>query len=107
MSIVVVGDRYLVTAFRLAGVRGIVAESFEEVKESVSRLVEEGEVKVIILSEANAVKLRKLRSELVRSKQVYPIFAVIPGFEGSMNERLNEIYTLISQAVGVRLKLEG
>jgi len=107
MSVVALGDKYFVTAFQLAGARGVIVEDKDKVADMVSRLVEEGEAKIIVLPEDYAVKIRKIRQQRLMSRDVYPIFVVVPGLGGGVNERLREIYTLISQAVGVKLKLEG
>jgi vacuolar-type H+-ATPase subunit F/Vma7 len=104
MSVVVIGDEFFITGYRLAGVPGFVVRDESEARERIEEIMKEGKCKIVIISEGMAIKLRKDR-ERWRDK-VYPIFAIIPGLEGPKGERLNELYSLVSQAVGVKLKLE-
>ncbi len=106
MSIVAVGDKYLITGLRFAGIKGIEVRE-EEAPQKIKELVEEKKYKIIIIPESYALKIKGLRNELLRKGESYPIFAVVPGFEGSKKVRLNELYQLINEAVGVKLKFEG
>jgi vacuolar-type H+-ATPase subunit F/Vma7 len=104
MSIVVLGDEFFVTNFRLAGISGHVVKNEEEARDKIEDLIKEEKCKIVVISESMAIKLKKDR-EKWRGK-VYPIFAIVPGLEGPKGERLHELYFLVSQAVGVKLKLE-
>ncbi len=105
MSIVAIGDRYTITALRLAGIEGKEVNNVHEAEEIIDQLVKDGKCKVLLVPEDLALKLKRKRNELIRERRYYPVFAIIPGFSGAVGERTNEIYQLISQAIGVKLKL--
>lgn len=107
MSIAAVGDKYFVTIFRLVGIKSFPVENSHEAERKIKEMIEKGNYKVILIPESLASKIKHIRMEVVRSGKPYPVFAIIPGFEGSSKERLNEIYQLINQAVGVKLKFGG
>jgi len=106
MSVVAIGDHYFVTALRLAGVDQREVIDVSEAEQIIDELVKEEKCKVLIVSEDLALQLRRKREDLLRERQNYPVFAIIPGFNGAVGERVKEIHQLISQAVGVKLKLE-
>lgn len=105
MSVVAIGDRYTITALRLAGVEGREVNSVDEAEAVIDQLVKDGKCKVLLVPEDLAIKLKRKRNELIRERRYYPVFAIIPGLGGAIGERTNEIYQLISQAIGVKLKL--
>ncbi|MGQ9780726.1 MAG: V-type ATP synthase subunit F [Nitrososphaeria archaeon] len=105
MSVVALGDQYFVTALRLAGVDQRKAHDIREAERIIDELLEVGECKVLIVPEELALKLKKKREDLFREQKIYPVFAIVPGFGGAVGERVKEIHQLISQAVGVKLKL--
>jgi vacuolar-type H+-ATPase subunit F/Vma7 len=104
MSIIALGDEFFVTNFRLAGVPGLVVTNEVEARNKIEELIKEGKCKIVVISESMAIKLKKDREKW--RERVYPIFAIVPGLEGPKGERLHELYFLVSQAVGVKLKLE-
>jgi vacuolar-type H+-ATPase subunit F/Vma7 len=104
MSIVSIGDEFFVNNFRLVGVPGFVAKNEMEARNKIGELIKERKCKIVVISESMAIKLKKDREKW--REGVYPIFAIVPGLEGPKGERLNELYFLVSQAVGVKLKLE-
>ena len=73
----------------------------------LGEIVDSGSYKVIVLPESIAVKASKIREKVIKSGKYYPVFVIIPGFEGPLKERVNEIYQLINLAVGVKLKYGG
>ena len=105
MSVISVGDKCFITLFRLVGIRGI-ETSEDQLEKIVKDLISKGEYKAIIISEKNAMKVKRIREELLRTGQIFPIFIIVPGPEGPLGERIKEIHSLITQAVGVKLKLE-
>lgn len=105
MSVVAIGDNYFITTLRLAGVDRRKAHDVREAEQIIDELLKEGKCKVLIVPEDLALKLRRKREELLRKQQIYPVFAIVPGFGGAFGERVKEIHQFISQAVGVKLKL--
>jgi vacuolar-type H+-ATPase subunit F/Vma7 len=100
-----VGNRYFSTTFRLIGIETIEAADDDSAAEKVEDLVSRESFKVIIISEKVAPKLSNLRQNLLRTRRFYPIFVIIPDFEGPLNERMKELNRLVSQSIGVELKL--
>ena len=100
-----VGDKYLSSGFRLAGVETVTAENDDQAAKQVEKLMSEGTYKIIILTEKVAMKLKSLREDMLRTKRFYPVFVIVPDFSGTLNERQRELRQLVSQAIGVKLKL--
>jgi vacuolar-type H+-ATPase subunit F/Vma7 len=107
MEIVMIGDKYLVSGFRLIGIDTIEADDDASAMRKVEQLVSEGTRKVIIITERVAVKLKPLREDMLRTRRLYPIFVIVPDWEGGLNERTKELYQLVNQAIGTKLKLGG
>ena len=107
MSVAVIADKYLATGFRLAGVDAFPVKDGEEAKKKLEEIIAEKKYKVVLIPERFAPSLREERMRLLESEEIYPVIALIPDLEGSTGERTQELYQLISQAVGARLKLGG
>jgi vacuolar-type H+-ATPase subunit F/Vma7 len=107
MSVNALGDPYFVTALRAVGVDGRIVHTTKEAEDVVDLLVNTGNCKVIIVPYKLAQALERKRNELTRRGAYYPVFVIIPGIDGAIEERTNRLYQLISQAVGAKLKLGG
>ena len=105
MEMVMIVDKYLASGFRLIGVDTIEVTDDDAAAKKVEELVFEGKCKVVIITEKVALKLKALRAGLLKTRRLYPIFLIIPDFEGPLNERIKELHQLVSQAIGVKLKL--
>ncbi len=104
MEIVLVGDKYLTSGFRLIGINTIEADDDEEAAKKVEELVLSGAFKIFLITEKVALRLRRLREDLLKARKFYPIFMVIPDLEGPINERIKELQQLVNQAIGVKLE---
>jgi len=104
LSVVALGDEFFVTGYMLAGARGMVVADDDAARKKIEELMETDECKVIIISEELAIRLKDDRERW--RKRAYPIFAIMPGLEGAKGKRLSELYSLVSLAVGAKLKLE-
>jgi len=98
-----IGDKYLVSGFRLIGVDTIEVASDDLAAKKVEELVFEGKCKIIFVTEKVAVKLKTLREDLIKTRRFYPVFVIVPDFEGPLNERIKELHQLVNQAIGVKL----
>lgn len=105
MDMVMVGDKYLLSGFRLIGVETVEAVDDEAAAKKVEELAYEGKVKIVIITEKVSVKLKMLRDDMLKTRRFYPIFVIIPDFESPLNERIKELHQLVSQAIGVKLKM--
>jgi vacuolar-type H+-ATPase subunit F/Vma7 len=106
MEMVMVGDKYLATAFRLAGVETLETNNDDSAAKKVEEIVSRGDYKIVIITERVALKVKALRESLLKTRKPYPMFLIVPDFEGPLNERTEELYRLVNQATGVKLKLK-
>lgn len=105
MSVNALGDEYFVTALRAVGAEGNIVQSTKEAEDAVDLLVAKGNCKVIVLPYNLGIALERKRDELSRRGLYYPVFVLIPGIDGIIEERTHRLYELVSQAVGAKLKL--
>lgn len=106
MEMVMVGDKYLASGFRLIGIETNEVTDDDAAAKKVGDIVSEGRYKIIIINERVALKTKALRDNLLMTKKPYPIFLIIPDFEGPLNERTKELHQLVDQAIGIKLKRE-
>lgn len=105
MSIAAVGDSAFVTAFEFLGAYGFIAEDEDKVKIVLKRLMDDEDFKIIILSERFAKATLETRMRVIKNVGVYPLFAILPDIKGEgRGERIKEIKSYISLAMGVELK---
>lgn len=104
MGMVMVGDKYLTMGFRLAGVETLEATDEDNAAKKVEEIVSKGNYRIIIISEKVALKVKALREILLKTKKPYPMFVIVPDFEGPLHERTEELHRLVNQATGIRLK---
>ncbi len=105
VEIVMIGNKYLVSCFRLAGVDILEASSDEDATKKLEQLISEGKYKIFIITEKISRKAKSLREDLLKAKKPYPLFLIIPDFEGPLKERITELNEYVNQAMGVKLKL--
>jgi vacuolar-type H+-ATPase subunit F/Vma7 len=101
---IMVGDKYLASGFRLIGIPTQETLNDEDSAEKVRQIVSQDTAQIIITTEKVASKVTALRQNLLKMKKPYPLFVIIPDFEGPTNERINELYKLVNQATGIKPK---
>jgi vacuolar-type H+-ATPase subunit F/Vma7 len=106
MGMVMVGDKYLASGFRLIGIETNEVTDDDAAAKKVENIVSEGKYEIVIISEKVALKIKTLRDGLLVAKKPYPIFLIIPDFQGPLHERIGELHQLVDKAIGVKLKLE-
>lgn len=92
--------------FEFAGVTSFQADDGEEARRVLKKLVDEGRFNLIILPERFAKATSEIRMLVLHRGKISPVFAVVPDLTGIKGERLEELRSLISLAVGAKLKLE-
>ena len=97
----VLGDEETVLGFRLAGIRGTVAERGEGLAEQFRRLVGEEKAKVVFITERLAAGIRPL-VDVYRMRGTFPVVVEIPDAEGPMPGR-RSIADLIREAIGFQV----
>jgi vacuolar-type H+-ATPase subunit F/Vma7 len=105
MDIVVIGDKYLSSVFRLAGIEALEVEDEDLAVEKAEELVEEGKCKILLVTERIAMRLGEFREKLLIQKKFYPVFVIIPDFAGTLGERRKELTQLVNKSIGVKLKV--
>jgi vacuolar-type H+-ATPase subunit F/Vma7 len=105
MEMVMVGDKYLTGGFRLIGMEAIEVVDIDSAVEKVEELVYGEKCRIIVITEKVAAKLKALRQNLLKTRRFYPVFVVIPDFEGPLNERTKELHQLVNQSIGTKLKI--
>jgi vacuolar-type H+-ATPase subunit F/Vma7 len=106
MEMVMIGNRYLASGFRLIGIETDEVTDDDAAAKEVESFVSEGKYKILMINERVALKTKALRDDLLTARKPYPIFLIIPDFQGSLNERTKELRQLVDKAVGIKLKLE-
>jgi vacuolar-type H+-ATPase subunit F/Vma7 len=104
MRVAIMADKYLSTGFRLAGVKSFPVET-TEASARLDEIMRDEQCKVIILPENLAEILKKKREEMMSKGRIFPVFAVVPDFEGSRKLREKELYEVVERAVGAKLKV--
>ena len=99
------GDDYLSVAFRLIGVESYVVYDIIEAEKRIGEVIEREDVDLLILPENLYIKLIGRHFRFRKEGRDKPVLLVIPGLEGSVGKRTEDLYNLISQAVGIRLEL--
>ncbi len=96
--------RNLIDLFRFAGAEGILAETDEDTENKVKQLIEEGDCGIIIITEKTSTRLQEIREQLLKNRASYPIFLVIPDFDGPTGTRMTELQDSVNKSMGVKLK---
>lgn len=103
-DIVMVGDKFLTSLFKFAGVDVIEAGNDNLAAQKVQKLVADEQYKMMIVTERVALRLTELRNNMLATHRLYPIFIIIPGPNGSLGEREDQLKQLVSQSLGIKLK---
>lgn len=104
MSSIFVGDEYLSLAFRLIGVESYVAFDEVDAEKRIGGLLDSREIDLLIIPEDLYIKLVARHFKFRKEGSDKPVLAVVPGLKGAVGKRTEDIYNLISQAVGVKLE---
>jgi vacuolar-type H+-ATPase subunit F/Vma7 len=77
MHAFVIGDRDIVTAFSLVGIKGVVVSSVDEAGHALSRAVKSIDVAIIIISEEFSTKMKDEIDKL-RLSRIAPLIVEMP-----------------------------
>ncbi len=99
------GDDYLSVAFRLIGVESHVVYDIIDAEKMIGDVLDRDDVDLLIIPEDLYIKLVGRHFRFRKEGRDRPVLLVIPGLEGAVGKRTEDLYNLISQAVGVRLEL--
>ncbi len=97
-----IGDGDMITGFRLVGVEGVEATSFEEASQSLNKALERNDLALIIISEEfSGQKQIHDTIEEVRRDRRSPLIVTVPGSKGKPSE--TKMSDLISKTLGVKI----
>jgi|Deesub1362B_J571_1020462.scaffolds.fasta_scaffold00003_460 vacuolar-type H+-ATPase subunit F/Vma7 len=105
MVVAFIGSKQLCAGFGLIGIKTYPIEDVNEAVKKVERVIKEGTFDMLIITEDVYMEVGTERLSKWSESKARPVIAVIPTIEGAVGKRLEDIYNLISQAVGVRLEL--
>ncbi len=96
----VIGDKDMITGFRLVGVHGIEVNSVDQARAVLQESLSKRDLAVVLISEDFSNRLNG-EIEKIREERVRPIIVAIPSRNGSSGEpRLSD---LIAKTLGFRL----
>jgi len=101
MKVVVIGDEDTAALFRFAGA-GEVIVADEDVGEKFDKVVEDGEVAIVLITERVADKIAR-KIEKVKLQRELPVIVEIPDKKGKAEGREDSVEKLIKRAVGVEV----
>ena len=101
MKLLVIGSQDAVWGFSLAGVRGRIVATAEELNRALGEALEDKEVGIILVTE-DVANLAHRRVDDVMIRTTVPLVVEIPGPEGPSPDRppLSEI---IRRTIGIRI----
>ena len=105
MSVIFVGDEYLSLAFRLIGVETYAIYDEIDAEKKIGELLDTKDIDLLIIPEDIYIKLIARHFKFKKEGSDKPVLAVVPGLEGAVGKRTEDIYNLISRAVGIKLEL--
>jgi len=103
-KIVFVGSEYLAIAFSVIGIESHPVFDVIDAEKTVSKLVERDDVDVLMLTEDLYVELSRRYVKFKKEGKNKPVLMIVPPLSGPLGKRTEDLYNLISQAVGVRLE---
>ncbi len=96
----VIGDKDMITGFRLVGVHGTEVNSVDQARAALQESLSKRDLAVVLISEDFSNRLNG-EIEKIREQRVRPIIVAIPSRNGSSGEtRLSD---LIRKTLGFRL----
>lgn len=102
---VFIGDKYLASLMELIGVETHTVFTPIDAEKKVRSLVNQDDVDVLIVPENIYVELSARNVRFKKEGTNRPILMVIPPLSGATGKRVEDLYNLVSQAVGVKLQL--
>lgn len=96
----VIGDRNMITGFKLVGVDGAEVTTPQEAKQTLSKALTRNDIAIIIISEEFSSKLRE-EIDKERLSHVTPLIVEVPGRFGATGEiRMSD---LITKTLGIKV----
>ena len=101
MKLLVIGNQDAVWGFALAGVRGQIVNTAEELDRALDAALADEEVGIVLVTE-DAANLARQRVELLMVRSTTPLVVEIPGPEGPSPDRPS-LSDVIRRTIGVKI----
>jgi len=99
--LLVIGSQDAVWGFALAGVKGQIVGTADELNAALDTAISSGEVGIVLITEDVANLARQRVNKLV-ARSLSPLFVEIPGPEGPNPDRPS-LSELVRQTIGVKI----
>ena len=101
MKLLVIGSQDAVWGFALAGVRGQIVTTMEELNHALDEALADKEIGIVLVTE-DVANLARQRVDMLMVRSTIPLVVEIPGPEGPRPDRpsLSEV---IRRTIGVRV----
>ncbi len=86
-------------------IRGFLQSLQHQGADTLSRLVDEKKYNLIIFPERFAKATLTVREQVLKRGAISPVFAMVPDFTMITGDRMQELQTVISLAIGTKLEL--
>jgi V/A-type H+-transporting ATPase subunit F len=101
MKLLVIGNQDAVWGFALAGVRGQIVTTAEELLGALDAAMADEELGIVLVTE-DAAALARQRVDMLKVRSAVPILVEIPGPEGPHPDR-PPISEIIRRTIGVKI----
>ncbi len=105
MSVAVIGPTTFTTTFKLIGAEAHNANDADQTNRVLKEIIGEKRHTLVIIPERYAVETRQTREEALKTGSITPVFALVPDFTMETGDRMQELQTVISLAIGTKLEL--
>jgi V/A-type H+-transporting ATPase subunit F len=98
----VIGDKDMITGFRLVGVEGIEVSTTEDAQHALRRAVARSDIGIIIINET-FLSEPAIRDEVdkIRQERVTPLIVEVPASNGQSNRM--QLSEMISRILGIKI----
>jgi V/A-type H+/Na+-transporting ATPase subunit F len=99
--LLVIGNQDAVWGFALAGVKGEIVKTVDELHAALDTAITGGEVGIVLVTE-DVANLARQRINTLIARSLNPLFVEIPGPEGPSPDRPS-LSELVQQTIGVKI----
>lgn len=97
----VIGSQDAVWGFALAGVKGQIVKTADELHAAIDTATTSGEVGIVLVTE-DVASLARQRVNILIARSLNPLFLEIPGPEGPSPDRPS-LSELVRQTIGIKI----
>jgi len=101
MKLLIIGNQDAVWGFALAGVRGEIVTTTEELNRALDVALADKEIGIVLVT-GDVADLARQRVDMLRVRSAVPLVVEIPGPEGPRSDQLS-LSEMIRRTIGVRI----